>query len=156
MGTTLPDTWLHLQFRNPDLYLKYRKEMLTPYACWYTLQTFPTQCQALQAQTFFSSFHPSKCSTQRQDTHQSEIWNDKGHPYITCEAGQGSTPNFFPIPRSLWNYQWFSDDFRLWNTLINRNPLTHSLSRIVYGNVILLVRFQRQHDALGDTPQWWQ
>lgn len=66
--------------------------------------------------------------------HQSQIWYDKGHPHISCKARQGSTPSFFPIPKSLWSYQWFSRDFRLWNTPVNSNPLTHSLSPAVHND----------------------
>lgn len=48
----------------------------------YTLQTFPTECQAFKKKTFFSSFHPSNYSAQRWDTHRPVIWNDKVPPEL--------------------------------------------------------------------------
>ena len=63
-SSPLPHTWLHLQFRNPDLHISNtEKEKLTPYASCCALQTFPTECQTLQ-RTWFSSFLPSMCNTQ--------------------------------------------------------------------------------------------
>lgn len=120
--------------------------------CW-TLQTFPTERKAFKKE--FSSLLPTHPSTVLRGgipTSQDMEWQD--HPEINCKAGQVPPPSFFPTPRSLCsNYQWFSGDFRLWNTPVNSNPLTLSHSLVVY-NAIDLTGSHRQHKAPGDLPQW--
>lgn len=117
----LPNPWLHLQFRNPDLLLKHRKEKLTLFAFAEHYKHFPQN--AKHSRKNFLLFLPSiqvQCPEVGNPPAKDTEWQD--HPEINCKAGQAPPPSFFPTPRSLCNHHWFSGAFRLWNPLVNSNP----------------------------------
>lgn len=153
----LCQTRLHLQFRNPDLLLKHRKEKLTPFVFADHYRHFPQN--AKHSRKNFLLFLPSiqvQCSEAGYPPAKDMEWQD--HPEIHCKAGQAPPPSFFPTPRSLCNYQWFSGNFRLWNTPVDSNPLTlshswlftmPSTSLALTGNIKLPVIYPNGHMHLS-------
>lgn len=143
-----------IQKPRPSSHLKYRKEKLTPYASCCTLQTLIPECQALQGRTFLL-FLPSI------HTQCSRGWMPTSHRYGMTKSSLNQLQDkdhlqvSFPLQNVYETTNGSQVTFGMEHPS-NSNPLTHSLSLVVYNDAIHLISSLKQRDAPGDASQGQQ
>lgn len=106
----------------------------------------------LPRRAFFSPFHPTTCSAQRQGAHQSEMQNHKAILTLAVRLDNGQRQDCFPLQEVCETISGLQAT-RSGHAPGNSNPRTHSLSLVVaYNDAIHLRGSHRQRGPNINTP----